>query len=58
MGTSTWYGLTHQCGEGTLMHQALGQLVGACCWFRWQLANGSKSVIKTTISYKGLIVVD
>ncbi|KAL6350071.1 hypothetical protein AAG906_004006 [Vitis piasezkii] len=29
-------------------------LVGACCWFRWQLASGSKSMIRIVVSYKGL----
>ena len=26
-----WHRLSHQCGEGTLMHQSLGQLVGTRC---------------------------
>ena len=42
MGTETWHGLTHQCGEGTLMRQTLGQLVGARCL-------AQKALIKDTL---------
>ena len=42
MGTLTWHGLTHQCGKGTLMHQTLGQLVGARCLTQ-------KALIKDTL---------
>ena len=31
MGTYTWHRLIHQCEEGTLMHQTLGQMGGAHC---------------------------
>ena len=31
MSTYTWYGLIHQCEEGTLIHQMLSQMGGARC---------------------------
>ena len=40
MGTYTWHGLIHQCEEGTLMHQMLGQMGSARCLAQRALIKG------------------